>query len=104
MGVGGRSLRDKVSCEGSCPGRRPARGMDVLGGDGRPHGTLGHYLATDGSVGERVGVDLSGPHAGVVVGKRGSGKSYTLGVLAEALADASGVAPVVVDPMGAFGG
>ncbi|MFC3478169.1 ATP-binding protein [Halobacterium litoreum] len=78
--------------------------MDVLGGDGRPHGTLGHYLAADGSVGERVGVDLSGPHAGVVVGKRGSGKSYTLGVLAEALTDASGVAPVVVDPMGAFGG
>jgi len=50
-----------------------------------------------------VGVDLAGPHAAVVVGKRGSGKSYTLGVLAEELARVDGVAPVVVDPMGAFG-
>jgi hypothetical protein len=67
-------------------------------------GRLGRYLATDGSLGAPVGVDVSRPHAGVIVGKRGSGKSYTLGVLAEALADAPGVAPVVVDPMGAFAG
>ncbi|MXR22569.1 helicase HerA-like domain-containing protein, partial [Halobacterium bonnevillei] len=67
-------------------------------------GRLGRYLASDGSLGAPVGVDASRPHAGVVVGKRGSGKSYTLGVLAEALADAAGVSPVVVDPMGAFSG
>lgn len=38
----------------------------------------------------------------LVVGKRGYGKSYTLGVLAEGLARAHGVAPVIVDPMGVF--
>jgi hypothetical protein len=78
--------------------------MDVLGGSGRVRGRFGRYLAADGSLGARVGVDFDRPHAGVVVGKRGSGKSYTLGVLAEGLAAARGVAPVVVDPMGAFSG
>jgi len=82
--------------------------MDVLGRDGGADagavGEFGRYLATDRSLGARVGVDVAGPHAGVVVGKRGSGKSYTLGVLAEELAATPGVAPVVVDPMGAFGG
>ena len=90
--------------------------MDVLGRNGDeaegsevgdaagPHGQLGQFLATDRSLGAPVGVDFAGPHAGVVVGKRGSGKSYTLGVLAEGLAAAEGVSPVVVDPMGAFGG
>jgi hypothetical protein len=51
-----------------------------------------------------VEIDLERPHAAVVVGKRGAGKSHTLGVLAEALLDADGVTPVVLDPMGAFGG
>jgi DNA helicase HerA-like ATPase len=71
------------------------------GGDG-PTGHLGASLARDGSEGARVAVDLDRPHAAAVVGKRGSGKSYTLGVLAEELAAAAGVTPVVVDPMGAF--
>jgi len=70
--------------------------------DSRPVGRLGCYRATDGSDGAPVGVDLAGPHAALVVGKRGSGKSYTLGVLAEELAASRGVAPVVADPMGAF--
>ncbi|OYR39300.1 ATP-binding protein [Halorubrum sp. Eb13] len=65
---------------------------------------LGSFLARDGSAGAPVGVDADRPHAGVVFGKRGTGKSYTLGVLAEGLADASGVSAVVVDPMGVFGG
>ena len=72
-------------------------------GDG-PSGVLGHFLARDGSHGAEVRVDLDGPHAALVVGKRGTGKSYTVGVLAEALAGTAGVAPVVVDPMGVFGG
>ncbi|WP_435180279.1 ATP-binding protein [Halorussus sp. AFM4] len=67
-----------------------------------PSAHLGAYRARDGSAGARVRVDLDGPHAGLVVGKRGYGKSYTLGVLAEELARAEGVAPVVVDPMGVF--
>ena len=65
---------------------------------------LGSFLARDGSTGATVGLDADGPHAGVVVGKRGTGKSYTLGVIAEGLAEIPGVAPVVVDPMGVFGG
>jgi len=64
---------------------------------------LGAYRAPDGSTGAPVALDCDRPHAGVVVGKRGYGKSYTLGVIAEGLAAAGGVAPVVVDPMGVFG-
>ncbi|WP_276270526.1 ATP-binding protein [Haloarcula litorea] len=79
--------------------------MVVIGrerGDG-PTGRLGHYRARDGSPGAAVDVDLNRPHAGLVVGKRGAGKTHTLGVLLEGLAAADGVAPVVADPMGAFG-
>jgi hypothetical protein len=65
---------------------------------------LGSFLARDGSDGAAVWVDADTPHAGVVFGKRGTGKSYTLGVLAEGLAAAPGVAPVIVDPMGVFTG
>ena len=67
-----------------------------------PAGELGSYRALDGSEGAPLHIDLDGPHATLVVGKRGYGKSYTLGVLAESLARTDGVAPVVVDPMGAF--
>lgn len=67
-----------------------------------PTTRLGHYRARDGSHGAPVDVDVDTPHAGLVVGKRGSGKTYTLGVLLEGLAAADGVAPVVADPMGAF--
>jgi hypothetical protein len=69
-----------------------------------PVGRLGRYRASDGSGGAPVGIDLDRPHAGLVVGKRGYGKSYTLGVVAEAGARAPGVAPVAVDPMGALVG
>ncbi|WEL24654.1 ATP-binding protein [Haloferax volcanii] len=65
---------------------------------------LGCYRARDGSDGATVGLDVNRPHAAVVVGKRGSGKSHTLGVMAEGLARAAGVAPVVIDPMGVFCG
>ena len=67
-----------------------------------PTGHLGAYRARDGSPGAQVRIHLDGPHVGLVVGKRGYGKSYTLGVLAEELACSEGVAPVVVDPMGIF--
>lgn len=67
-----------------------------------PAGELGSYRAVDGSEGATLYMDFDGPHAVLVVGKRGYGKSYTLGVVAESLAETSGVAPVVLDPMGAF--
>lgn len=69
-----------------------------------PSGVLGRYRAPDGSDGAVVEVDFDRPHAGVVVGKRGSGKSHTLGVIAEGLAETTGVAPVVLDPMGELDG
>jgi hypothetical protein len=71
------------------------------GADG-PTADLGVYRALDGSDGASVALDLDGPHAVTVVGKRGYGKSHTLGVLAEELATTPGLAPVLVDPMGAF--
>ena len=84
--------------------------MSVLGrenngdADESPTVRLGSFLARDGSDGAAVDLDVDSPHAAVVFGKRGTGKSYTLGVLAEGLADSRGVSPVVVDPMGVFGG
>ncbi|WP_336000115.1 ATP-binding protein [Halorientalis halophila] len=69
-----------------------------------PTGHLGAYRALDGSRGAPLELDLDGPHAGLIVGKRGYGKSHTLGVVAEGLARARGVAPVLVDPMGVFRG
>jgi hypothetical protein len=82
--------------------------VHVLGRDApataAPVARLGTYRAADGSDGAPVGLDLDRPHAALVVGKRGYGKSYTLGVLAEDAARATGVAPVVVDPMGEFDG
>ena len=71
------------------------------GGDG-PVAGLGTYRALDGSEGADVALDVDRPHVLTVVGKRGYGKSHTLGVLAEELAVTPGLAPVVVDPMGAF--
>lgn len=67
-----------------------------------PAGRLGAYRAADGSEGAPLYLDFDGPHAVLVVGKRGYGKSYTLGVVAESLATTRGVAPVVLDPMGMF--
>lgn len=75
------------------------RGDDLESG---PVGHLGAYRARDGSEGAALQLDFDGPHAMLIVGKRGYGKSYTMGVLAEGLARAHGLAPVIVDPMGVF--
>ncbi|KYK31939.1 MAG: DUF87 domain-containing protein [Theionarchaea archaeon] len=56
-----------------------------------------------GMYGKRILMDSISPHAVFICGMRGSGKSYTLGVIAEELAlknDAVGV--IVIDPMGIF--
>ncbi|WP_049924011.1 ATP-binding protein [Halopiger djelfimassiliensis] len=65
-------------------------------------GYLGRYRALDGSEGAELHIDLDGPHAMLIVGKRGYGKSFTMGVVAEELARAPGVAPTIIDPMGVF--
>ncbi|MFC4551717.1 ATP-binding protein, partial [Halorussus sp. GCM10023401] len=84
-------------------GRKRADDGDATAERDEATGHLGAYRARDGSPGATVRVDMNRPHAGLVVGKRGYGKSYTLGVLAEELARTGGVAPVVADPMGVFG-
>lgn len=71
-------------------------------GEERPTGYIGRYRALDGSAGADLFLDFDSPHAMLVVGKRGYGKSYTLGVIAEELARADGVAPTLLDPMGIF--
>jgi hypothetical protein len=63
---------------------------------------VGAYRARDGTTGAPVAIDCEHPHVVTVVGKRGSGKSHTVGVLAEGLAATTGVTPIVVDPMGEF--
>lgn len=97
-------IRDSLATEN--PNRSPSDISKQSSSENRdpPTGHLGRYLARDGTAGAAVGIDLDRPHAGLVVGKRGSGKSHTLGVLAEAAARADGIAPVIVDPMDAFSG
>ena len=56
---------------------------------------------TDGSD-EGFYLDASRSRAAFICGKRGSGKSYTLGVILEELALAGNVLVIVVDPMGIF--
>ncbi|KXB07075.1 hypothetical protein AKJ52_00985 [candidate division MSBL1 archaeon SCGC-AAA382C18] len=52
---------------------------------------------------EEVLLDSSNPHVIFVCGTRGSGKSYTLGVLSEELAENNpDVGAVIVDPIGVF--
>lgn len=82
----------------------------VLGGDGAADGAmlyLGRYLARDRSAGSHVKLDVRRPHAILVSGKRGYGKSYTMSVIIEELlmlpeGIRSNVAPVIIDTMGIF--
>jgi len=91
----------------SAPGR-PVRVLGRDGGVDSPTASddhvahLGRYRARDGSAGAPVGLDVDGPHAVLIVGKRGYGKSHTMGVLAEDLARTAGVSPTIADPMGVF--
>lgn len=61
-------------------------------------------LGRDLSNKQNVYLHASGARAILVCGKRGSGKSYTLGVLIEELVSIGGseVIPIIVDPMGIF--
>jgi DNA helicase HerA-like ATPase len=62
------------------------------------------FLGKDVQSEEPVYLDAEGARAALVCGKRGSGKSYTLGVFLEELL-ASGkenIIPIIVDPMGVY--
>ncbi len=68
---------------------------------------VGKYLAIDGSTGSDVYIDCIRPHAVLICGKRGYGKSYTMGTLVEELARqpppvCDNIASVVIDSMGIF--
>jgi len=70
-------------------------------------GTLnvGKYLALDRSMGSHVQMDALRPHAILICGKRGYGKSYTMGTLIEELAmlpSNINIATLVIDTMGIF--
>ncbi|CAG1004234.1 hypothetical protein METP3_03591 [Methanosarcinales archaeon] len=70
-------------------------------------GTLnvGRYLALDKSMGSKVQMDALRPHAILICGKRGYGKSYTMGTLIEEIAtlpDNVNIAALVIDTMGIF--
>ena len=69
---------------------------------------LGRYLALDGSTGAPVYLDVLKPHAILICGKRGYGKSYTMGALVEEFAGLpyaikKNFSAIVVDTMGIFG-
>ncbi|MHA1431581.1 MAG: helicase HerA domain-containing protein [Candidatus Freyarchaeota archaeon] len=54
-------------------------------------------------LGCKVLLDGVKPHVIFISGHRGSGKSYTMGVIAEELAESRlGIATILVDPMGIF--
>jgi hypothetical protein len=77
------------------------------GRDGRLY--LGRYMALDGSTGAGVFLDVLKPHAVVICGKRGYGKSHTMGVLAEEFARLpsrlrDNFSVIVIDTMGIFSG
>ncbi|QCC46661.1 ATP-binding protein [Halobellus limi] len=100
----GRSA-DETNADGTTAGETSTAPVTAVpDARGAFAGTFGHHRARDGSRGAPVGIDLDRPHAALVVGKRGYGKSYTLGVLIEEAARTPGVAPVVIDPMGVFRG
>lgn len=75
-------------------GKRGTLEIGVVG----EHQNIGEDLS-----GRRVLLDAAFPHIIFICGKRGSGKSYTLGILAEELVKTSiGVGVVLIDPIGIF--
>jgi DNA helicase HerA-like ATPase len=69
--------------------------------------SIGNYMALDHSRGAAVYLDALKPHAILICGKRGYGKSYTMGCMLEELAllhpaIRKRLASVVIDTMGIF--
>src|SRR5690606_31263518 len=64
-------------------------------------------MGTYTSLSNRILMDIARSHVILIAGKRGTGKSYTLGVIAEELANlpaesAKNIASVIFDTMGIF--
>ena len=82
-----KATQAKLGCKGTmylgCVGERKSEDVNLLGC--------------------KVLLDGVAPHVIFISGHRGSGKSYTMGVIAEELAEAKlGIATIIVDPMGIF--
>jgi len=82
---------------------RKAFGKRGLAYIGKSFVTMGNYT----SLSNPIFMDVARSHVVLVSGKRGSGKSYTLGVIAEALSDlgveeSGNIAPLIFDTMGIY--
>lgn len=76
------------------------RGLSYIG---KGYIKMGRY----NSLSNRIFLDVARSHVILVAGKRGSGKSYTLSVIAEELSslpegEAQNIAPIIFDTMGIF--
>lgn len=76
------------------------RGLILLG---KTYVTMGQYTSLSNS----IYMDVSRSHVVMIAGKRGSGKSYTLGGMAEAISsldseDAKNISSLIFDTMGIF--
>lgn len=62
------------------------------------------FLGQEAQNGSPIYLTIGGAHAALICGKRGSGKSYTLGVVVEELLDGAhkDIIPILVDPMGVY--
>ena len=70
---------------------------------GKQYITMGNVV----SLGNQIMLDALRPHVILIAGKRGSGKSYTMGVIAEGLASldpdtASNITSLIIDTMGIY--
>ncbi|MGQ4870604.1 MAG: ATP-binding protein [Candidatus Thorarchaeota archaeon] len=91
-----------IGRSGSLHKKYGAVGLGLLGAVTEQHEDILQSL-----LGTRVWLDLVSPHVVFVAGKRGSGKSYTMGVIVEGLAQAARdgeieVAVIVVDTVDVF--
>jgi len=77
--------------------------------DKKPGGTLniGRYYALDASLGADVHVDVLRPHIILICGKRGYGKSYTIGVFIEEISSLeqeikNNLGVIIIDTLGIY--
>ena len=69
--------------------------------------SIGRFQALDSSLGSSVFMDVMYPHICLICGKRGYGKSYTMGVLLEEIAKQKqkirkNLCAIVIDTLGIF--
>ena len=91
--------RAKISDKLYVLGRREKKGEGIL--------NIGRYYALDGSLGSHVYVDALKPHVILICGKRGYGKSYTMGTFIEEFAlleeeARENIGIVIIDTLGIF--